>query len=205
MKRPFFGAVGLLAAAAKDAEDPMATAIAALFAVLVLGAYIGINVAPSIGGFLARPLMHMYWPSEEFDRPQPKYGIPESKRAKGLYEEAFRGFEQIAVEYPGESKPYIQMIEIAVVDLHDRDRARAVFHDGLAALSDDNDKQNLRRFYDATLTRFDPKPDWLKDQDDRSITPVHLNKYRMAFRRGSARKKTVRQNSDDDPDMEKLS
>jgi hypothetical protein len=62
----------------------------------------GIIMAPLISAFAAEPLRGLFYSGERFDRPQPMYGQPLSKRAWGLYEEAIAGFEKIAREYPGE-------------------------------------------------------------------------------------------------------
>ena len=107
-------------------------------AVFILGAVI---IAPSLAELFAEPTGNLFWPSAQYDRPQPAYSIPQSKRARGLYEEAMAGFEKIAEEYPQEVQPYVEMIDLAIVNLHDPKRANAIFHRGVDALTKDEDRE----------------------------------------------------------------
>ena len=111
--------------------------------------------------FLARPLAHwlaepiggLLWPKRYYDKPQPMYGIPESRRIRGLPEEAIAEYEKIAAEHPGEVRPWLEMIDIALTDLHDPERANAFFQRGLAALSQPAGKDHLARVYAAIRDR----------------------------------------------------
>ena len=86
------------------------------------------------------------------------YSIPESKRARGMYEEAIAGFDRIAADYPDEVKPYIEMINISIVNLKDPDRANEIFQRGVSILRKDRDKEVLATMYGAIRTRLDAKP-----------------------------------------------
>ena len=107
----------------------------------------------------AEPTGNLFWPSAQYDRPQPAYSIPQSKRARGLYEETIAGFEKIAEEYPGEIQPYVEMIEIAIVNLHDPERAKAIFHRGIDVLKKDEDRETLARMYGVIRTLLNSRPD----------------------------------------------
>ena len=115
-------------------------------------------VAAPLAGLFAEPAGNLFYPGKRSSRKQPMYGIPESKRAKGLYEEAISGFEQIAQEYPKETKPYIEMIDIAIRNLKDPERANAIYRRGLAVLKRDKDREVLAIMYSATRTRLNSKP-----------------------------------------------
>ena len=65
-----------------------------------------IAVAPALARLIAEPTGRLYWPGEEFDGPQAMYGVPQSRRAKGFYEEATAGYEKTQFEGPG-SEPYV--------------------------------------------------------------------------------------------------
>jgi hypothetical protein len=117
-----------------------------------------IIMAPSIARLMAEPSGSLFWPGRRFDRPQPMYGIPQSKRAKGLYEEAMAGFEQIAQDHPDEVKPYIEMIDLAIVNLKDPDRANAIYQRGMSLLQKDEDKAVLAKMYSAIRTRLNAIP-----------------------------------------------
>lgn len=114
-------------------------------------------IAPPIARLIAEPSGSLFYPVRRFDRPQPVYSIPQSKRAKGLYEEAILGFEKIAREYPDEVKPYIEMVDIAVVNLRDPERANAIYQRGVSLLKKEEDKEVLARMYGAIRTRLNAR------------------------------------------------
>lgn len=111
-------------------------------------------VARPIARLIAEPAGNLFYPDARFDRPQPMYGIPESQRKKGIYEEAMAGFEKIAAEYPDEIRPYIEMIDIAIVELKDTERANAIYCRGIAVLKRGEDKEVLARMYRAIRSRL---------------------------------------------------
>jgi hypothetical protein len=124
-------------------------------AAFITGALI---LAPPLAGLCAESTGNLFWPDDHYDRPQPAYSIPQSKRARGLYAEAMAGFEKIAGEHPQEVQPYVEMIEIAIVNLHDPERARAVFHRGASILRKEEDRATLERMYHAIRTRLQSRP-----------------------------------------------
>lgn len=124
-------------------------------AALITGAII---IAFPLARLIAEPSGSLFWPGRYFDRPQPMYSIPESKRAKGLYEEAIAGFEKIAEKYPDEIQPYIHMIDIAIVNLRDSERANRIYQRGISTLRRDEDKHVLARMYNAIRTRLNHRP-----------------------------------------------
>jgi len=70
------------------------------------------------------------------------YGIPRAKRANGLYEEAIADLEKIALEYPEELQPYVEIIDIAIVNLKDPERARQTYQRGLSVLKNEEAKES---------------------------------------------------------------
>ncbi len=115
-------------------------------------------LAGPVSRWLAEPVGSLIWPKQYYDRPQPMYGIPESRRRKGRPEEAIAEYEKIAAAHPGEIRPWLDMIDIALADLRDPERANAFFQRGLAALSNPDDKDRLARVYAATRDRPPPPP-----------------------------------------------
>jgi hypothetical protein len=115
-------------------------------------------VASPIAALIAEPTGGVYYPGKRQSRPLPMYSIPESKRANGLYEEAMAGFEVIAGDYPDAVKPYIEMIDISIVNLRDAGRANDIFQRGVSMLKKDEDKEVLATMYSAIHTRLDAKP-----------------------------------------------
>ena len=59
-----------------------------------------IFVAGPIAQWLAEPMGSLFWPRKYYAKPQPMYGIPQSRRAKGQLEEALAEYEKIAAAHP---------------------------------------------------------------------------------------------------------
>lgn len=104
-------------------------------------------LAPPITRLFSEPAGSLFMPDEHFDRKQPMYSIPESKKVKGFYEEAIAGYQKIADEYPDESKPYIEIISILAFSLNDMNRATDVYKKGLAKLTSSKQRQALSTFF----------------------------------------------------------
>ena len=119
---------------------------------------------------LAEPTGNLFWPRRYYDKPQPMYGIPQSRRAKGQLEEALAEYEKIAAAHPDEIRPFVEMIDLAIHDLRDADRANAIFQNGLARLKNPDDKDRLAQAYAETRTRLDVRP----PQPPIAVPPPHL-------------------------------
>jgi hypothetical protein len=124
-------------------------------AAIIAGATV---LAWPLARLVAEPSGKLFYPDRRYSRPQPVYSIPQSKRAKGLYEEAIAGFEKIAADHPDEAKPYIEMIDICIVHLKDPVRANEIYQRGMSLLKMDKDKEALATMYSAIRTRLDAKP-----------------------------------------------
>lgn len=122
---------------------------------VILGSVI---LAFPLASLIAEPVGSLFYPGRRSSRPSPMYGIPESKRARGLYEEAMTGFEKISEEYPDEVKPFIEMIDISIVNLKDPERANAIYRHGAAVLKKREDQEALARMYSAIRSRLGSKP-----------------------------------------------
>jgi len=172
---PFVVLMACVVAVARKSESEAAALIAAVACFLILAVFVGVNVAPGIGEFFGSRFCGWLYPTDRFNRPQPMYGVPAAQRARGLYEEAIAGYEKIAEDYPGEVKPYIEMIDIAVVNLEDRDMAKAILYRGLDVLKREQDRKVLSRAAKSIISRLDPEPDWVIEQDQRHFTPPDLS------------------------------
>lgn len=119
-------------------------------AFLVVGSII---VAFPVAALAATSFMSLLWPSESAP-PPPMYGIPESHAKQGHFEQAIREYEEIARKYPGEIKPYVDMLDIAIVRLSDPDRGRRIYDEGMARLRDADRREALTRMYTAISSRL---------------------------------------------------
>jgi len=118
---------------------------------LVVGAVI---LAFPVAHLLAAPFTGFYFPERRLLRPLPMYSVPQALRTQGKYEEAMIRFREIAEKYPREVKPWIEMLEVAVVSLNDEQRAQAIFEEGMTALDDEDRRSVLERMYSAISSRL---------------------------------------------------
>lgn len=114
-----------------------------------------ISIAPPVAQLIGEQAGKLFYSGEQFDRPQPMFSIPEGKRKSGYYQEAFDGFQKIADEYPQELKAYIEMIDIAIVDMKNKKLANSVFHQGIATLVEKQDRDSLAGMYKALSSRLE--------------------------------------------------
>ncbi len=117
-----------------------------------------IFLAGPVARLCAEPIGSLFWPRKYYDRPQPMYGIAESKRVKGFPEEALAEYEKLAAAFPGEVRPHLEMIEIALADLKDHALAETLYRRSLAFLPAPKDRELLAQVYGATHERQAPKP-----------------------------------------------
>ena len=130
------------------------------------GALIGFGLLLAASIVLAVPIANLIatafdcflWSKSYYDRPQPIYGIPQSRRAKGLPEEALAEYQKIADAFPGEVRPWHEMVAIAIEDLKNVNRAQALFERGVAALNIPDDRARPAETYTQIRTRLDTLP-----------------------------------------------
>jgi tetratricopeptide (TPR) repeat protein len=130
------------------------------------GAFVGfafylvasILLAFPLATLLANAWNNLIWSRSYYDRPQPMYGIPQSRRIKGLPEEALAEYEKILAAHPNELRPWLDMIAIAIEDLKAPDRAQDIFERGVAFLKNPDDRDLLARTYSDIRTRLDVRP-----------------------------------------------
>jgi tetratricopeptide (TPR) repeat protein len=118
--------------------------------VMLFGA---ILIAPDLAGFIAGLLGDMFSPNRS-EAPPPLYDIPEALAAKGQYAEAEDEYEKIIEAFPKETKPHIDMINIAVTRMNDRALAEELYNRGIDILEDPDAQQQLTTMYRAILTRL---------------------------------------------------
>jgi len=121
-------------------------------AIFVIAAIImGTPLARLVAEFMG----NIIYPSDHYNGPQPVYGIPEAKRMKGRYQEAFDSLQKLSQEFPQELKAYIEMIDIAIMDMKNPELASSVYHRGMETLKEEKAKDNLSRMYMEISTKID--------------------------------------------------
>jgi hypothetical protein len=110
---------------------------------------------------IARMLGHLFMmlidPVQHYDRPQPSYGPARSKRRMREFDAAFLEYEKIIIEHPTEIQPYIEMMEIAMLDLHSPEKLDAIYEQGLNVIQNEDHRANLTRYHGVLK-------DWSKEQ-----------------------------------------
>lgn len=124
--------------------------LVAPFLILLAAVLVATPIAQLLGGGTGS----LFFPNRHFDRPQPMYGIPQARRAEGHYDEAMRELERIGTEYPGEVQAWIDMIDIAVVNLNDAQRAEAIYVQGMNVLKRTEQRESLTTMYHAIRSRL---------------------------------------------------
>ena len=66
------------------------------------------------------------------------------------------GFQKIADEHPEQLRAYVSMIDIAIVDFNDEERALRIWRSGMIALKTDEDRDSLTRMYRAIRSQLKP-------------------------------------------------
>jgi hypothetical protein len=119
-------------------------------AIFVVAAIImGMPLAAIVGEFVT----NIFYPSHHYKGPQPVYGIPEANRKKGRIQDSFDGFQKIAEQHPQELRAYIEMIDIAIMDLKNPDLASSVHQSGLENLQEEDARETLSNRYKEICSR----------------------------------------------------
>lgn len=106
----------------------------------------------------AGPWGSLYFPNERPRDKAPMYGIPQARRKKGQYEEAMEAYEALTREHPGQLRAWVEMMDMAVVDLRDLRRAETIYERALQNLQNEDDRRALSAMYRAITSRFATRP-----------------------------------------------
>ena len=121
-------------------------------AFIVAGALI---LAIPLARLIAEPWGSLFYPSEALSKLPPMYGIPETLRRKGHYDEAMAGYREITRNHAEELKPYVEMIDMAIMDLKDAALARSIYGEGVKAFRGKKEEAVLTTMYNAIRSRLE--------------------------------------------------
>ena len=85
----------------------------------------------------------LFWSESHFDRPQPKYSVPESHRVQNRFHEAIAAYEEILAEFPDDLRSHTAIMEIYYSDLHDLDGARRAYECAKQEIHNAEDRERL--------------------------------------------------------------
>ncbi|HQC52277.1 MAG TPA: hypothetical protein PLE92_04035 [Lentisphaeria bacterium] len=89
----------------------------------------------------------LYFPNRHYDRPQPIYGPAQAMRAQNKPLEAMEYLNNLSKQYPDLARPYIEMMDIADRDLHDRPTLEAIYRQGCKTVRGE-ERKALDQAYD---------------------------------------------------------
>jgi hypothetical protein len=117
---PFLAATWYLFESTRDTADADKRLLGIFCAVAA-----GIIIARPLAALMAEPTGSLFFPRRAAE-PQPGYSRAVAQRKRGQFNQAIAEYESIATQFPTEVRAFVAMIEIAIVDLHDAERARQI-------------------------------------------------------------------------------
>jgi tetratricopeptide (TPR) repeat protein len=117
---------------------------------------IAIFLLLSAASILARPLVYvltrsaggLLFPGRHDVTPKPAYSLAQARRIKGDYEAALQLYATIAGDFPQEIAAWRSMLEIALENIKDEERARQILERGLSVLKNERYCSILQTIYD---------------------------------------------------------
>ncbi len=144
---PFLIASWFMASSALKGNAALLNAPASVLCLLIGGFILG----PPIARLISQPVGGLFHPDNATGIPPPQYSMAKAKRSKGLFEEAFDEYRKISDQYPEEIKPYLEMIDIAILHLKDRKRAERIYEKALVNLKDKPNIEMIKRSYEEII------------------------------------------------------
>jgi hypothetical protein len=100
---------------------------------------------PKLAGFASTFVNGIFYPGRH-DR-HIGYSIPEALRIQGKFDEAIKKYEDMILEFPFETEPYIRIMQIAVYDLKNMRIAENIYRKGLRTVKSEKQKSLLTNAY----------------------------------------------------------
>ena len=135
-------------------------------------------MASPLAKLFSIPFQRMFIPGRRYDRPLPMYSRAESLTKKERYEEAIAFYEEIERDYPEETRVYVSLIDVYIMQFGDRENAKRVFDRGLLAISDEEERKVLQEMYSAICSRIDEPKEWGHGKKISVEAQIHSRKER---------------------------
>jgi len=135
-------------------------------------------MASPLAKLFSIPFQRMFIPGRRYDRPLPMYSRAESLTKKERYEEAIAFYEEIERDYPEETRVYVSLIDVYIMQFGDRENAKRVFDRGLLAISDEEERKILQEMYSAICSRIDEPKEWGHGKKISVEAQIHSRKER---------------------------
>jgi hypothetical protein len=126
----------------------------AIMAGLVLGLMGVAFLVPPVVTLLVEPSGNLFYPGQRYDKRQPMFDLPQAMRRRGQYGEAMTAYQKLSNEDPYNLRPYIEMINIAIMDLRDLGLAESILKRGVRKVRY-SDGKKLKKMFAAIKSRQD--------------------------------------------------
>ena len=110
-------------------------------------------LAPMVAEQLSRLASIFYSPGTKLSKPPPAYSRARGHRAFFQYEEALSALWEVLALHPQDLEAWKELIEIALIDLRDPARARAIFLEGRRTLKAPERVRHLEEIWSALGSR----------------------------------------------------
>jgi tetratricopeptide (TPR) repeat protein len=118
-----------------------------------LAAFVGLCFAPDVINRLSQNAGEIIWSTKPGEI-EPIYSAARTLANRGKYTEAIAEYESIMEEFPEVAKPYIEIINIALMKLHDQSIAETYYTRGMKMLQRQGERDVLRHMYGAIQSRL---------------------------------------------------
>jgi len=109
-----------------------------------------IQIGPDIANWFGNMAGGLLWPHDE-GKPTPIYCIPENLAGEGKFAEAEAEYEEIMRQFPHETKPHTDLIDIALHRMDDTELAEKFYRNGMQMLKKAEGKRELTFAYEGAL------------------------------------------------------
>ncbi len=106
-------------------------------------------VAPTVAHHITLMTQNLYHPNHKVDHHiTPIYGEAQTAKNRGNYYQAIEIYKAIALDFPDETKPYIEMIAIARNSLKDEGLAHSCYTQALQKIETPIKREHIKRFFE---------------------------------------------------------
>ncbi len=120
------------------------------YAVVITGA---VFLAPLIAQKAASPVARLLYAGERRRKPEAGLSVPQAHRKFRRHDKALEALEEVVAEAPDCLEAWVEMVDIAVTELHDHDRARGYVRRGRLALPSADAREALSRAFQVLSER----------------------------------------------------
>jgi hypothetical protein len=97
--------------------------------------------------FFGSIVHNIFYPSEEYNEPQPVYSVVEAKEVQHDYVGAAEGWLKIIATHPGHLKAYLRLMDLYALHFGDYLNVEAVYRLGMTNLRDKQERRRLEAAY----------------------------------------------------------